>query len=108
QPADNRSLRFDRVAIRASQACVRSPSICTRTLPRGIAEMAVLTKHPEGTHSPVLSPHLVGRSRLADLRMNEPTVSGEHAVLRWTGREWELHDLGSRNGTIVDGRRLAP
>jgi len=70
--------------------------------------MAVLTKHPEGTHSPVLSPHLVGRSRLADLRMNEPTVSGEHAVLRWTGREWELHDLGSRNGTIVDGRRLAP
>jgi len=70
--------------------------------------MAVLTKPPEGTHFPVLSPHLVGRSRLADLRMNEPTVSGEHAVLRWTGREWELHDLGSRNGTIVDGRRLAP
>jgi len=70
--------------------------------------MAVLAKHPEGTRSTVLSRHLVGRSRLADLRMTEPTVSGEHAVLRWTGREWELHDLGSRNGTIVDGRRLAP
>lgn len=55
----------------------------------------------------LLSRHLVGRSRLADLRMTEPTVSGEHAVLRWTGREWELHDLGSRNGTSVDGRRLA-
>lgn len=70
--------------------------------------MAVLAKHPEGTRSIVLSPHLVGRSRLANLRMAEPTVSGEHAVLRWIGREWELHDLGSRNGTIVDGRRLAP
>lgn len=56
----------------------------------------------------LLSRHLVGRSRLADLRMTEPTVSGEHAVVRWTGREWELHDLGSRNGTSVDGRRLAP
>ena len=55
----------------------------------------------------LLSRHLVGRSRLADLRMTEPTVSGEHAVLRWTGREWELHDLGSRNGTSVDGRKLA-
>jgi hypothetical protein len=55
----------------------------------------------------LLSRHLVGRSRLADLRMTDPTVSGEHAVLRWTGREWELHDLGSRNGTSVDGRRLA-
>lgn len=56
----------------------------------------------------LLSRHLVGRSRLADLHMIEPTVSGEHAVVRWTGREWELHDLGSRNGTSVDGRRLAP
>lgn len=56
----------------------------------------------------LLSRHLVGRSRLADLHMTEPTVSGEHAVVRWTGREWELHDLGSRNGTSVDGRRLAP
>jgi hypothetical protein len=69
--------------------------------------MAVLAKHPQGTRSILLSPHMVGRSRLADLRMTEPTVSGEHAVLRWTGRDWELHDLGSRNGTIVDGRRLA-
>jgi hypothetical protein len=40
--------------------------------------------------------------------MTEHTVSGEQAVLRWTGREWELHDLGSRNGTFLDGRRLAP
>jgi FHA domain-containing protein len=70
--------------------------------------MAVLTKQPEGNRSILLSRHLVGRSRLADLRMTEPTVSGEHAVLRWTGREWELHDLGSRNGTIVDGRKMAP
>lgn len=70
--------------------------------------MAVLAKQPEGTRCTVMSRHLVGRSRLAELRMNEPTVSGEHAVVRWTGREWELHDLGSRNGTLLDGRRLAP
>jgi hypothetical protein len=70
--------------------------------------MAVLAKHPDGPRATLLSRHLVGRSRLADLRMTEPSVSGEHAVLCWTGRAWELHDLGSRNGTIVDGRRLAP
>lgn len=68
--------------------------------------MAILTKQPEGTCSILLSRHLVGRSRLAALRMREPTVSGEHALLVWTGREWELHDLGSRNGTTLDGRRL--
>jgi hypothetical protein len=70
--------------------------------------MAILSKHPDGPRCIVMSRHLVGRSRLADLLMTEPTVSGEHAVLRWTGRDWELHDLGSRNGTIVDGRRLSP
>jgi hypothetical protein len=69
--------------------------------------MAILAKHPEGPHARLLSRHVVGRSRVADLRMTDPTVSGEHAVLRWTGREWELHDLGSRNGTSLDGRRLA-
>jgi len=71
-------------------------------------DMAVLSKHPEETRVVVLSPHMVGRSRLADLRITDATVSGEHAVLRWTGREWELHDLGSRNGTIVGGRKLSP
>jgi hypothetical protein len=33
--------------------------------------------------------------------MTEPSVSGEHAVLCWTGREWELHDLG---GAYLDGK----
>ena len=69
--------------------------------------MGALAKHPDGPSAMLLSRHVVGRSRLADLRMTDPTVSGEHAVLRWTGREWELHDLGSGNGTSVDGRKLA-
>ncbi|MBK7537154.1 MAG: FHA domain-containing protein [Myxococcales bacterium] len=68
--------------------------------------MAVLVKQSDGTRATLLSRHMVGRSRLADLRMSEPTVSGEHAVISWTGREWRLHDLGSRNGTSLDGRRL--
>jgi hypothetical protein len=70
--------------------------------------MAILARHPEGPRVTLLARHLVGRSRLADLHLSEATVSGEHAVLCWTGRGWELHDLGSRNGTLLDGRRLAP
>ena len=41
------------------------------------------------------------------MRLAELDVSGEHASLRWTGAAWELQDLHSRNGTFVDGRRLA-
>lgn len=34
-------------------------------------------------------------------------VSGEHAVISWTGERWELRDLGSRNGTWLDDKKLA-
>jgi len=49
---------------------------------------------------------LVGRARACDLVLDEGTVSGEHAVFQWTGAGWQLRDLGSRNGTFVDGQRL--
>lgn len=49
---------------------------------------------------------LIGRSRACTIQLTEPDVSGEHALLRWTGSVWELQDLNSRNGTFVDGRRL--
>jgi len=49
---------------------------------------------------------LLGRHPACDLRIDNPRVSGEHASLHWIGDRWELRDLGSRNGTFVDGRRL--
>lgn len=51
---------------------------------------------------------LVGRSPGAALRIDDPHVSGEHATLVWTGRGWEVRDLGSRNGTFLGDERLAP
>jgi hypothetical protein len=52
--------------------------------------------------------HLVGRAPLSALRIGERYVSAQHAVLRWNGESWELKDLGSRNGTFIDGIRIAP
>lgn len=40
--------------------------------------------------------------------MTDPRVSGAHAEIRWAGSGWTVRDLGSRNGTFVDGQRLAP
>ncbi|WP_437964281.1 FHA domain-containing protein [Sorangium sp. So ce260] len=51
---------------------------------------------------------LFGRHPACDVRVDEPRVSGEHASLHWMGDRWELRDLGSRNGTFLDGRRLSP
>jgi len=49
---------------------------------------------------------LVGRSALCSLRIADRRVSSEHARLSWDGASWNLKDLGSRNGTYVDGQRL--
>jgi pSer/pThr/pTyr-binding forkhead associated (FHA) protein len=45
---------------------------------------------------------LVGRSSTCGLRTDDPSVSSEHASIRWMRDRWELRDLGSRNGTFVD------
>jgi hypothetical protein len=52
--------------------------------------------------------HLVGRARICALKIDQRYVSAQHAVVRWTGERWELKDLGSRNGTYLDGVRLTP
>ncbi len=57
-------------------------------------------------HRRLLSETTVGRSRSCVLRLEDPRASSLHAVLAWNGSAWELRDLGSRNGTFVNGRRL--
>ena len=47
----------------------------------------------------------IGRSPDCDLPLGDPTVSWLHAELRHTGDEWVLVDLGSLNGTRVNGWR---
>lgn len=59
-------------------------------------------------HVPMRNHTLVGRFPQCDIRIDSPKVSGHHARLQWIGDGWEIRDLGSRNGTYVDGRRLEP
>ncbi len=57
----------------------------------------------------ILEPdHTVGRAPppACSMRIDKPYVSGVHATLRWVGDGWILRDLGSRNGTFLDGRRI--
>src|SRR5689334_13109383 len=38
--------------------------------------------------------------------VDDERMSREHASVRRTGGEWRVRDLGSRNGTFVDGARI--
>ncbi len=53
---------------------------------------------------PVLKECLtIGRRPYNDIPLDDLTVSGEHALVRTRGTESVVHDLDSRNGTLVNG-----
>ena len=68
--------------------------------------MALIEHLTSGVRHALTASHLVGRSPACELRLDAAYVSGEHASFRWRKGAWEVRDLGSRNGTFVDGHRL--
>jgi pSer/pThr/pTyr-binding forkhead associated (FHA) protein len=48
----------------------------------------------------------VGRDPDSDIMLDDPDVSRWHAVLLRIGSEWLIDDIGSTNGTYVNGSRI--
>jgi len=48
----------------------------------------------------------IGRDESCALRLDDADVSRRHARLHWEGAELVLSDLGSRNGTFLNARRI--
>jgi len=48
----------------------------------------------------------IGRSPDCDVVLDEDTVSKRHARIDWLGSVAELEDLGSSNGTFVNGQKV--
>ena len=51
---------------------------------------------------------LVGRNPEVEVSLSEPTVSWQHARLTSHGAAWMIADLGSTNGTRVNGEPIEP
>lgn len=48
----------------------------------------------------------LGRDVNNAIVIDDPFASSEHAVLTFRGRSWYVEDLGSTNGTFVNGRAV--
>ena len=60
-------------------------------------------KSLRGLHVDILGPVVIGRSPSSDIVIDEPYVSASHARFTIQGPALVLEDLGSTNGTMVNG-----
>lgn len=73
-----------------------------------IASLLVRSGTLKGKRLPVRIPVVnIGRGDYNDLVIPEPSVSASHAKLQRREGIWVIADLGSTNGTFVDGERIA-
>ena len=71
------------------------------------AALVVASGHQEGTRYAITSTHLtVGRHPDSDIFLDDITVSRRHAELQQGSAGYLLKDVGSLNGTYLNGERL--
>lgn len=59
-----------------------------------------------GKKFPLNQVNTIGRAMTNDIPLNDSFLSGEHALLEWDGNTWIVEDLGSTNGSWLNGREL--
>jgi FHA domain/DUF1707 SHOCT-like domain len=95
-------------------ADVRTPGRLRGALLRVVAWVSGLTHDLQAAWTAPRVPTLelpvdsitIGRALDCDCHLTEPSVSRRHASLRRVGERWLLRDLGSSNGTRVNGMRV--
>jgi two-component system, cell cycle response regulator len=70
------------------------------------AQLVVIAGVTVGEMYDIKGTPVVGRGREADIRMQGDGISRKHVRLRVTGDKVFLEDLGSTNGTFVNGERV--
>ena len=95
--------RIIRALLRDLRAAAREPSDRPGRL--------VVLESPSGEPPPgysfvldVITP--LGRDVNNAIVIDDPFASTDHAVLTFRGRSWYLEDLGSTNGSYVNGHRV--
>src|SRR5258708_19632458 len=70
-------------------------------------QLVVVRGKPEGKVIPLVGSNFkIGRGETCHLRPNSEQVSREHAEFTIAGEDVSVRDLGSRNGTLVNGKAI--
>ena len=89
-----------RVLLRDLRAAAREPTV---ELGRLVVLASPSNEPPVGSAIPLDAVTTIGRDVNNTVVVDDPFVSAEHAALTFRGRAWYVEDLGSTNGTYVNG-----
>jgi pSer/pThr/pTyr-binding forkhead associated (FHA) protein len=74
-------------------------------------QIFVTNGEEQGLHAPLPTSYSeirIGRSRSCQLPINDENISREHCLVRRDGNRVYIRDLNSRNGVMLNGKRLPP
>ncbi len=71
------------------------------------ASVVIIKGHAEGMEYLIArTSAVIGRDSHADIRLKDPLVSREHAAILYRNGKFVLEDLGSTNGTVMNGASI--
>ncbi len=106
-------LRLDQFSLQVENSCPPTETSGTQTLPESRChdsppQMELRT--PEGCRPRKLRlkdrPVCIGRDASCDLIIEDPYISLKHARISPVAGSWVITDLGSLNGTRIEGKRV--
>lgn len=105
-PSSRVSTHEPRIDHPENARAVASDTASRLRLQRSGAELVVLDEshRPKERISITRTPVVIGRLSTSDVVLSDQNVSRRHAELRSEGGRWRLVDLGSTNGTMVNGK----
>lgn len=79
-----------------------------REIPENLMVMLRVKKgaEPERGYQITKTPVSLGRDNLSNISLNDPRMSRQHAGLFYSPPDFHLKDLGSTNGSFVNGKRI--
>ncbi len=95
-----------RAGLRRPQPVAPAGRAFRGTGPKLVVVSPANTGLPVGAEFPLAAEMSLGRDPSNGIVLGDSSVSGRHALIQQTRQGWRIADLGSTNGTLVNGRPL--